>query len=243
MDGLAGQGEVCHFQPKKGSSLTYGSFEPPSNVTRLARGLRRNCSDGTHQIISYFAGVGTANAIDQFTGGAFGMGLDRDIRLVYNFICTNYVDGDEIILVGFSRGAFTARSTADMVASVGLLTPEGLDHFYRIFDDYEHIGDLSRDVDDYLVKGLPLFEEGLHGQDKIKWELKRMAYYKEGLKKVGAHYEPSTIKMYLPRTEKPYSGHVQRRHHRDQNQGSRCLGHGRDLGHSPGARHWRPRFR
>jgi hypothetical protein len=212
-------------------------------VTRLARGLRRNCSDGTHQIISYFAGVGTANAIDQFTGGAFGMGLDRDIRLVYNFICTNYVDGDEIILVGFSRGAFTARSTADMVASVGLLTPEGLDHFYRIFDDYEHIGDPGRAAEDYLVGGLPPFEEGLHGQDKIKWEDARMRVYKEGLREVGAHYKPPTVKRYLPRTETPHARHVQRWQNRDQDQGSRRLGHGRNPGHSPGARHWRPRFR
>lgn len=165
-------------------------------MTRLARGLRRNCSDGTHQIISYFAGVGTANAIDQFTGGAFGMGLDRDIRLVYNFICTNYVDGDEILLVGFSRGAFTARSTADMIASVGLLTPEGLDHFYRIFEDYEHIGDVGRDADEYLVEGLPPFKEGLHGQDKIKWEDARMRVYKEGLKRVCVRDEPPTINRY-----------------------------------------------
>ena len=177
----------------------HDSFEPPSNVTRLARGLRRNCSDGTHQIISYFAGVGTANAIDQFTGGAFGMGLDRDIRLVYNFICTNYVDGDEIILVGFSRGAFTARSTADMVASLGLLTPEGLDHFFRIFDDYEHIGDPGRAVEDFLVEGLLPFKEDLHGQDKIKWEDARMRVYKEGLKKVCVPRRPSHHQEVLTR--------------------------------------------
>jgi uncharacterized protein (DUF2235 family) len=51
--------------------------DPPSNVTRISRVFCRTCSDGTHQIINYFPGVGTANAIDQFTGGAFGMGLDR----------------------------------------------------------------------------------------------------------------------------------------------------------------------
>ena len=46
---------------------------------------------------------------------------DKDIREIYNYICNNYVDGDEIILTGFSRGAFTARSVADMISSVGLL--------------------------------------------------------------------------------------------------------------------------
>lgn len=55
-----------------------GTYEPPSNVTRIARVLRRTCSDGTPQIINYFAGVGTGtSALDHITGGAFGMGLDQ----------------------------------------------------------------------------------------------------------------------------------------------------------------------
>jgi len=162
-------------------SLGKKSFEPPSNVTRMSRGLCRTCSDGTHQIINYFAGVGTANTVDQFTGGAFGMGLDADIRQVYNFICTNYVEGDEIVLIGFSRGAFTARSTADMIGSLGLLTPEGLDRFYRIFDDYENIGNTTRDTDDFLVPGLPEYNNS-HGAAKAKWEVERMLAYKQGLK-------------------------------------------------------------
>ena len=31
---------------------------------------------------------------------------------MYSFIATNYEPGDEIIMVGFSRGAFTARGVA-----------------------------------------------------------------------------------------------------------------------------------
>jgi uncharacterized protein (DUF2235 family) len=57
--------------------LTRERAEPPSNVTRISRVFCRTCSDGTHQVINYFPGVGTANAIDRFTGGAFGMGLDQ----------------------------------------------------------------------------------------------------------------------------------------------------------------------
>jgi hypothetical protein len=102
---------------------------------------------------------------------------------VYNFICANYVDGDAIVLIGFSRGAFTARSVADMIASVGLLTPEGLDHFYAIFDDYENIGNRGRHSDDYLVPGLPEYN-GSHGQAKIEWETARMKKYKQGLREV-----------------------------------------------------------
>jgi hypothetical protein len=48
------------------------------------------------------------------------------------------MDGDEIILIGFSRGAFTARSVAGMVSSIGLLTRKGVENFYSIFNDVQH---------------------------------------------------------------------------------------------------------
>lgn len=108
----------------------------------------------------------------------------QDIREVYNFICTNYVDGDSIILIGFSRGAFTARSVADMVVSLGLLTPDGLDHFYAIFEDYENMGDRHRAADQFIVPALPEYG-GQEGKDKILWENQRMHQYRLGLKKLG----------------------------------------------------------
>lgn len=88
-------------------------------------------------------------------------------------------------MVGFSRGAFTARSVADMIASVGLLTPEGLDHFYAIFEDYENMGNRSRHADEYLIPGLPAYNDS-HGQAKIEWERVRMQKYKQGLRDVRA---------------------------------------------------------
>ncbi|KAK4179766.1 hypothetical protein QBC36DRAFT_179315, partial [Triangularia setosa] len=56
----------------------------------------------------------------------------------YSFICANYTDGDEIILVGFSRGAFTARSVAGMTSNIGLLTGEGMECFYPIYNNIQH---------------------------------------------------------------------------------------------------------
>ena len=196
--------------------------DPPSNVTRISRVLRRTCSDGSPQIITYFPGVGSGNIIDHFTGGIFGMGLDQvrhklpsrmaslchwsfffspwlflciflshrsiqDIREAYNFVCTNYVDGDAIVLVGFSRGAFTARSVADMISSIGLLTPAGMANFYAIFSDYEEIGSETRDPDSYLVHGLPAYS-GQDGQSKQRWEEKRLTTYRRGLKAVRMPY-------------------------------------------------------
>lgn len=60
------------------------------------------------------------------------------MREAYSFICANYVDGDEIVLLGFSRGAFTARSIAGMIGDLGLLTREGMEFFYPIFKDMQN---------------------------------------------------------------------------------------------------------
>ena len=67
-----------------------------------------------------------------------GEGLSENIREAYGFLVNNYDRGDEIFLLGFSRGAFTARSIAGMINCVGLLTARGMDDFYPIFKDWEN---------------------------------------------------------------------------------------------------------
>lgn len=42
------------------------------------------------------------------------------------------------MLLGFSRGAFTARSISTLIKQLGLLTPKGLGHIVEICDDWEH---------------------------------------------------------------------------------------------------------
>lgn len=54
------------------------------------------------------------------------------------FICNNYSTDDEIFLFGFSRGAFTARSIAGLIAGVGLLTKAGLPFLAEVFKDFEN---------------------------------------------------------------------------------------------------------
>ncbi|KAK0673845.1 hypothetical protein QBC41DRAFT_391244, partial [Cercophora samala] len=116
-----------------------GKAVVPSNVTLLSRSLRRSCTDGTLQVIEYHSGTGSSGSFaDVLSGGAFSLGISENIRSSYSFICANYTDGDEIILVGFSRGAFTARSVAGMISDVGLLTREGMEHFYPVCKDRQH---------------------------------------------------------------------------------------------------------
>jgi hypothetical protein len=117
-----------------------GTLQYPSNVTRMSRSFRKHCADDhTTQIVYYQAGVGTGTTIsDSLTGGAFGTGVAEHIREAYSFICANWDDGDEIVLIGFSRGAFTARSVAGMIGALGLLNRSGMDNFYAIFKDIEN---------------------------------------------------------------------------------------------------------
>ncbi|KAF3347560.1 hypothetical protein HYQ45_004972 [Verticillium longisporum] len=116
-----------------------GALQVPSNVTRISRCFKRTCDDGRVQIINYQSGIGTgSNTADTLIGGAFGSGISMRIKEAYSFLAANYFDGDEIILIGFSRGAFTARSVAGMISKLGLLTREGVEMFYPIFKDMQH---------------------------------------------------------------------------------------------------------
>jgi uncharacterized protein (DUF2235 family) len=53
-----------------------------------------------------------------------GVGVTARIARGYTFISRNYVEGDRIVIAGFSRGAYTARALAGLIAGEGLLKPE-----------------------------------------------------------------------------------------------------------------------
>jgi uncharacterized protein (DUF2235 family) len=54
-------------------------------------------------------------------GGAFGYGLKRNVLHLYEFLCQNWEKDDEIYIFGFSRGAFTGRVLAGLIAKMGVL--------------------------------------------------------------------------------------------------------------------------
>lgn len=91
-----------------------------TNVWRTYEAL--DLSDPKKQIACYDDGVGTSSFRPlALLTGAIGMGLSRNVRELYAFLCRNYNPGDRIYGFGFSRGAFTIRILAGFVARVGLL--------------------------------------------------------------------------------------------------------------------------
>ncbi|KAJ5287347.1 hypothetical protein N7478_003033 [Penicillium angulare] len=116
------------------------TLEVPTNVTRVYRALRKRGFDGESQVMYYHPGVGSTGGVsDSIAGGVFGVGVaEKNIREAYSFVATNYEPGDEIVLMGFSRGAFTARGVAALIDAVGLLNAEGMEMLYPIFKDAEN---------------------------------------------------------------------------------------------------------
>ena len=108
----------------------------PSNVVKIARAVAPVDAEGNAQVVFYDRGVGTGNFLDRLTGGAFGAGLSANLRDTYRFLVHNFVPGDEIYLFGFSRGAFTARSTGGLIRNCGLLRKSQAHRIGEAYDMY-----------------------------------------------------------------------------------------------------------
>ena len=88
------------------------------------------------KIVYYDRGVGTIGKpgwwdqlklkSPEVIGLALGYGLDDNVLGAYSWLCSNWREGDCIYLLGFSRGAYTARVLAGFIHMCGLLRPEQL---------------------------------------------------------------------------------------------------------------------
>jgi uncharacterized protein (DUF2235 family) len=122
---------------------------PTTNVVAIRDGLVADMAAPVAQRIYYDEGVGTRDPLDALPGGGLGFGLGRKVRQAYKYICRYYEPGDEIYILGFSRGAFTARSVAGYMAACGLLTAancttereEAAWRYYRTDRKYRSPGD------------------------------------------------------------------------------------------------------
>ena len=101
---------------------TWQTAVSDSNVVRLRDALADETRQGVPQLRRYVAGVGTAGTVAaRLVGAATGFGLSANVRTAYRLLAETYQPGDLVALFGFSRGAYTARSLAGMVAYCGLL--------------------------------------------------------------------------------------------------------------------------
>jgi hypothetical protein len=92
-----------------------------TNVFKLYEAIDFNIPN-CKQVAFYDDGVGTQEFKPlKILGGVFGWGLARNVRQLYKELVQTYTPGDKIYLFGFSRGAFTVRTLAGLIATMGVL--------------------------------------------------------------------------------------------------------------------------
>jgi hypothetical protein len=150
---------------------------------------------GAEYIVFYKRGVGTGALLDRLWGGAFGEGLDRNIRQAYKFLSFHYQPGDQIFVFGFSRGSYTARSLVGYIAAIGLLRREHCteDNERRVWDFYrtspedrlpgvwEELGQYVHDRDRLRIELIGVFDTvgalGIPGESFNRWNRERYQFH------------------------------------------------------------------
>lgn len=120
---------------------TDGTWDNTGNNTNVYK-VSKALTTTSDQVGSYDDGVGVnGTPIEQLIGGAFGAGLFQKVKDGYTQIAHLYEQDDPIFLFGFSRGAYTARSIAGMIAICGLPTKDFDNNMVDIaFQAYRHPG-------------------------------------------------------------------------------------------------------
>lgn len=98
-----------------------------TNVVKLCYAMVK---DPTRQLVYYHPGLGTVAPpgfisktgafFAKLAGLAFGYGIKGDIADAYAYIMNNYEPGDRLFIFGFSRGAYTAKAIASLIAMYGV---------------------------------------------------------------------------------------------------------------------------
>ncbi len=134
----------------------------PTNVVRLHNSLASADDAGIEQRKYYHPGVGTdGSKLERLKGGSYGLGISQNIMSAYRWLADNYETGDQIFLFGFSRGAFTARSVAGMIARCGLLRPGSPLSVEELYERYRLDDRAPSFVELHQTKELPPGEKRL----------------------------------------------------------------------------------
>ncbi|PWN53607.1 hypothetical protein IE53DRAFT_408545 [Violaceomyces palustris] len=113
-----------------------------SNIVKFFSSLKKG---DPNQLVYYQPGIGMYDergnkgfGIESAVDMAFGTSINRHIIDGYRFLMQEYKAKDIVSILGFSRGAYTARALAAMVNTVGLLpafNAEQMGFAFRIYKD------------------------------------------------------------------------------------------------------------
>lgn len=117
-----------------------GTWNDPSDTTNVfslnQKLLTPITVENIEQVCFYGVGVGVPTGT-KVRGGAFGFGLSENLLAAYDWLVKAYDPGDKIFIMGFSRGAYTARSLAGFIARCGLLVKGSSLASSSLYERYE----------------------------------------------------------------------------------------------------------
>ena len=151
--GLFGRGYVNEATPPPGRGYrklviildgTLSQLEPgcETNAGLAAKLLKEQAGDDV--VIYYEAGLQWSDWRDTLAIMT-GHGINEQIRRAYGWLASHYRQGDRIYLMGYSRGAYAARSLAGVIGRVGLVrrhdaTERNLREAFRLYCAPERVG-------------------------------------------------------------------------------------------------------
>ena len=113
----------------KGNDTNIAKLDPENK--NLAPLIKPSAADGTAQTARYHKGVGAdPDLLKHLLGGAIGLGLKQIVLDAYQTVVESYAPGDELYIIGFSRGAYAARALAGLIGASGIqrsTDPKGLE--------------------------------------------------------------------------------------------------------------------
>lgn len=142
----------------------HADAEEPTNVVKISCTIAKRDEWGIEQRVFYSTGVGTARR-ERIRGGMFGYGLSEHVEACYRFLVATYEPGDEIFFFGYSRGAFTARSTAGLLRNCGILRRENVG---RVGEAYDLYRDRNREAHPRGTKAR-LFRRSYSHEPRVKF--------------------------------------------------------------------------
>lgn len=145
-----------------------------------------------------------------------GRGINRQIRRVYGWLASRYRPGDRIFLIGFSRGAYAARSLAGVIGEVGLLTREHASErmIHEAYKQYkEGAGEATSDAfraaycyDETPIEMIGVFDTvkslGFRAPFVVRWAEVKHAFHNAEL---GGHVKRGFHALALDETREAFS--------------------------------------
>ena len=149
----------------------------PANAAGTSPLIKPYGEAGVAQRVVYHKGVGAdPDLIKRWLGGSIGIGLKQIVLDAYASLVNLYESGDDVFLLGFSRGAYAARALAGMIGASGIVRhdiPSNVEvawTHYRVSPSIRSAPNTASGADAKAISNLQALRDSgeIHSDNRIK---------------------------------------------------------------------------